>query len=301
MTSYSALQNWLHDDAPASPTQAALGRAWRMVQVFSANSMALSGFLVVLALIGLAIFAPVFAPQDPLAQDLSHRLTAPSAAHWLGTDLLGRDAWSRIAYGARVTLSTVAMVVVIIGPVGLLVGMIAGYVGGPVDMALMRVTDVFMAFPRLVLALAVAGALGAGQANAVAAIAATAWPAYARLARAETRIVRQADFIAAIRLKGASPLRILLGHIAPLCLSSVLVRLTLDMAGIILIAAGLGFLGLGTPPPTPEWGAMVAAGKDSLIDQWWVATIPGLAIFIASLSFNLLGDGLRDVFDPKMR
>ena len=163
----------------------------------------------------------------------------------------------------------------------------------------MRVTDVFLAFPRLVLALAFVAALGPGIENAIIAIAITSWPPYARLARAETLTIRDADFIAAIRLQGATSPRIIWGHVVPLCLSSVIVRVTLDMAGIILTAAGLGFLGLGAQPPQPEWGAMIASGRRFLIDFWWVATMPGIAIFIVSLGFNLLGDGLRDVLDPK--
>jgi peptide/nickel transport system permease protein len=164
---------------------------------------------------------------------------------------------------------------------------------------LMRITDIFLAFPRLVLALAFAAALGPGIENAVIAISLTAWPPYARIARAETVTIARSDFIAAVVMQGASTGRILFRHIVPLCMSSVIVRLTLDMAGIILTAAGLGFLGLGAQPPTAEWGAMVSAGREVILDQWWVATIPGLAIFIVSLGFNLLGDGLRDVFDPK--
>jgi peptide/nickel transport system permease protein len=163
----------------------------------------------------------------------------------------------------------------------------------------MRITDIFLAFPRLVLALAFAAALGPGIENAVIAISLTAWPPYARIARSETMAIARSEFIQAAVLQGASTWRILFRHIVPLCLSSVIVRLTLDMAGIILTAAGLGFLGLGAQPPTAEWGAMVSSGRDVILDQWWVATIPGLAIFIVSLGFNLLGDGLRDVFDPK--
>ncbi|MDJ0894475.1 MAG: ABC transporter permease, partial [Alphaproteobacteria bacterium] len=180
-----------------------------------------------------------------------------------------------------------------------IVGTIAGYFGKWIDVVLMRLTDVFLAFPRLVLALAFVAALGPGIENAVLAIAITSWPPYARIARAETLTIRNSDYIAAIRLQGASGPRIIAGHIVPLCLSSVIVRITLDMAGIILTAAGLGFLGLGAQPPTPEWGAMISAGRKFLLDQWWVATVPGLAIFVVSLGFNLLGDGLRDVLDPR--
>jgi peptide/nickel transport system permease protein len=176
---------------------------------------------------------------------------------------------------------------------------VAGYMGGWIDAVLMRITDIFLAFPRLILALAFVAALGPGIENAVIAIALTAWPPYARIARAETLTIRNSDFIAAVRLQGASSARIIFRHVAPLCISSVIVRVTLDMAGIILIAAGLGFLGLGAQPPLPEWGAMIATGRNYIIDQWWVAAMPGLAIFVVSLGFNLLGDGLRDVLDPK--
>jgi peptide/nickel transport system permease protein len=165
----------------------------------------------------------------------------------------------------------------------------------------MRVTDVFLAFPRLVLALAFVAALKPGITSAIIAIALTAWPPYARLARADTLTVRGTDYIAAVRLTGASTARIVLRHVVPLCLTSVIVRVTLDMSGIILTAAGLGFLGMGAQPPRPEWGTMIAASRAFILDQWWVPTIPGVAIFAASLGFNLLGDGLRDVLDPKQR
>ena len=184
-------------------------------------------------------------------------------------------------------------------PVGLAVGTVAGYAGGFVDGALMRVTDVFLAFPRLILALAFVSAIGPGLINAIVAIACTAWPPYARIARAETLTIKNSEFIAAARLQGASPLRIIWSHVVPLCTSSLVVRVTLDMAGIILTAAGLGFLGLGAQPPLPEWGAMISSGRKFVLDQWWVATMPGIAIFVVSLGFNLLGDGLRDVLDPK--
>jgi peptide/nickel transport system permease protein len=193
----------------------------------------------------------------------------------------------------------VALVAVLAAPIGLLVGTAAGYAGGWLDAVLMRITDIFLAFPKLILALAFVAALGPGIENAVLAIAITAWPAYARIARAETLSLRGADFIAAVQLQGASGWRIVLRHLMPLCLPSLIVRVTLDMAGIILTAAGLGFLGLGAQPPSPEWGAMIAGGRAFVLDQWWVAAGPGLAIFIVSLAFNLLGDGLRDALDPK--
>ena len=293
------LATWLTTDAPASRRQAVLGNVYRGGMAILRNPTALAGLVIVALLLLAAIFAPWLAGQSPIAQNLASRLAPPAAAHWFGTDELGRDILSRTLYGARVTLTIVALVSVVVAPIGLAVGTVAGYLGGWVDAVLMRITDVFLAFPRLVLALAFAAALGPGIENAVIAISLTAWPPYARIARSETLAVARSDFIQAAVLQGASTWRILFRHIVPLCLSSVIVRLTLDMAGIILTAAGLGFLGLGAQPPTAEWGAMVSSGRDVILDQWWVATIPGLAIFIVSLGFNLLGDGLRDVFDPK--
>ena len=261
----------------------------------------MAGFVIVLFLIASALLAPWLAPYDPAAQELANRLSVPTAAHWLGTDELGRDVLSRLLFGAQVTLGMVLSVVIMVAPLGLAIGCIAGYYGGIVDAVLMRVTDVFLAFPRLILALAFVAAIRPGITSAVLAIALTTWPPYARLARAETLGVRNADFIAAVRLTGASSGRIVLRHIAPLCLGSLIVRVTLDMSAIILFAASLGFLGMGAQPPSPEWGTMIATARRFFLDQWWVPLVPGVAIFIASLAFNLLGDGLRDVLDPKQR
>ena len=294
------LTRWLLDEAPRSRKQAALGNFYRGLSAIIANPAALAGLIIIGLLLLLVIMAPLLDRGiSPLSQDLAGRLAPPSAEHWFGTDELGRDIYSRTLYGSRVTLSIVLLVSVIVAPIGLAVGTLAGYLGGWVDALLMRITDVFLAFPRLVLALAFAAALGPGIENAVIAISLTAWPPYARIARAETITIAKSDFIQAVILQGASTWRILFRHIVPLCMSSLIVRLTLDMAGIILTAAGLGFLGLGAQPPAAEWGAMVSAGRDVILDQWWVATIPGIAIFIVSLGFNLLGDGLRDVLDPK--
>jgi peptide/nickel transport system permease protein len=286
--------------APApTPAQALRARMRRAAHHLLTNPMTLAGALVVLLLMLVALAAPWVATHNPLLQDLNAALQEPSAAHWFGTDEYGRDVFSRLVYGARTTLYIVALVTVVVGPVGLAVGVAAGYFGGWVDTLIMRVTDIFISFPSLVLALAFVAALGPGLEHAVIAIALTAWPPIARLARAETRTLRKADFVAAVQLQGASSLRILLRHIAPLCLSSVVVRLTMNMAGIILTAAGLGFLGLGAQPPSPEWGAMISAGRRYMMECWWLVAMPGAAIMLVSLAFNLLGDGLRDAFDPR--
>jgi peptide/nickel transport system permease protein len=292
-------RDWLIAETPQSRTQARLSRWYANWLALKGNPLAISGLVIVSVLVLMAVFAPWLTGQSPYSQLLTERLQPPSAQHWFGTDELGRDIYSRIVYGSRITLLVVFLVSAIVLPIGLLVGTIAGYFGGLLDTILMRLTDIFLAFPRLVMALAFAAALGPGIENAVVAISITAWPPYARLARAETMTLRGRDFILAARMQGASAPRILWSHIMPLCLPSVVVRLTLDMAGIILIAAGLGFLGLGAQPPSPEWGLMVSSGRSYLLDQWWVATVPGLAIFIVSFGFNLMGDGLRDVFDPR--
>jgi len=297
-------RDWLLTDHPASRRQARLGQIYRTWLAFRANWLAMVGLGIVLALIVIALFADVIAPYDPvLGGDLrTARFLPPlDGDHLMGTDDLARDIFSRVVHGSRLTLMVVVLVAVIATPIGLLVGTTSGYFGGWTDTVLMRITDIFLAFPRLILALAFVAALGPGIENAIIAIAITSWPPYARLARAETLTIRDSDYISAARLQGASSLRILWGHVTPLCLSSIIIRVTLDMAGIILTAAGLGFLGLGAQPPQPEWGAMIASGRRFLIDQWWVATMPGIAIFIVSLGFNLLGDGLRDVLDPKAR
>ena len=291
---------WLHDPTPKSRRQARLGQAWLGWLRFRRNTLAMIGLLIVLVLLAMAAFASSIATHDPIHQDLTARLLPPlTEGHLLGTDEFGRDIFSRIVFGARITLYIVALVAVTAPVFGLLIGTVAGYRGGWVDQVLMRITDIFLAFPKLILALALVAVLGPGVENAVLAIALTSWPPYARLARAETLTVRNSDYIAAIRLQGAGAVRIVSGHVMPMCLSSVVIRVTLDMAGVILTAAGLGFLGLGAQPPLPEWGMMISAGRKFLFEQWWVATMPGLAIFIVSLGFNLLGDGLRDVLDPR--
>ncbi|MBY5532669.1 ABC transporter permease [Rhizobium leguminosarum] len=294
-------REWLLSDRPQSRLQARLGRIYVAWRQFTANRLAVVGLLIIVALLFIAAFADVLATHNPVVGDLRNaRLLPPGTGEfWLGSDDQGRDIYSRLIYGSRLTLLVVVLVAVISAPVGLIVGTVSGYAGGWVDATLMRITDIFLAFPKLVLALAFVAALGPGIQNAIIAIAITSWPPYARIARAETLTVRRSDYISAVKLMGASPLRIIVRHVMPLCISSLIVRVTLDMAGIILTAAGLGFLGLGAQPPLPEWGAMIASGRRFILDQWWVAAMPGIAILIVSLGFNLLGDGLRDALDPK--
>ncbi len=301
MSTQATLRDWLLTETPSSRRQAAWGRRYRLWRDFRRNPLAFGGLVTVVLLIAVCLAAPLLATHDPGQQALTNRLAAPSAEHWLGTDELGRDVFSRLLYGGRVTLGMVVAVVLLVAPLGLAVGCIAGYFGGLADRVLMRVTDVFLAFPRLILALAFVAAIKPGITSAIAAIALTAWPPYARLARAETMTVRNTDYIAAVRLTGASPWRIILRHIAPMCTQSLIVRVTLDMSSIILTAASLGFLGMGAQPPSPEWGTMIATARRFILTEWWVPLVPAIAIFVASLAFNLLGDGLRDVLDPKQR
>ncbi|HEY2254667.1 MAG TPA: ABC transporter permease, partial [Variovorax sp.] len=290
---------WLLAESPASAWQARCGRYYRMWLRMLQSPAMLFGLAVLALMATGALFAPWLAPMDPNAQDIGRRLMAPGAGHWLGTDQLGRDLLSRVIYGTRPTLLIVTLVAVMSAPLGLAIGICAGYFGGWVNALLMRITDVFMAFPRLVLALALVAALGPGIVNAVIAISITAWPPYARIARTETLGTRASDFLKAARVQGLPTSRILLGQLLPICLPSTVVRIALDMAGIILAAAGLGFLGLGAQPPMSEWGAMISAGRQFIFDQWWVAAVPGVAILLGSLAFNLVGDGLRDVLDPR--
>ncbi len=280
---------------PNSP----LRRLLAVIRELLGNPSSGFGLIVISILLLTALVAPLLAPYDPNVVNLNNVLQPPNATHWFGTDELGRDIMSRIIYGTRISLTIITIVSVIVGPVGLLVGTTAGYFGGWYDTVMMRVTDIFLSFPSLILSLAFVAALGAGLENAIIAIGLTAWPPIARLARAETLTFRNADYISASRMQGASSLRIIVKSIVPMCMPSVLVRITLSMATVILTAAGLGFLGLGAQPPLPEWGAMIATGRRYMLDNWWLVAFPGGAILLVSLAFNLLGDGLRDALDPK--
>jgi peptide/nickel transport system permease protein len=272
------------------------GRAPILASPFNLIALA-----VIVAFALAAIFATLLAPYDPLAQALSSRLEPPSPAHWLGTDQLGRDLASRIVYGARISLVVGLVVVLSAGMFGTLIGFIAGYVGGLVDEGLMRLTEVFLAFPPLILAMAIAGALGPSLTNAIIAIAAVTWAVYARIARGQVLSLRRREFVEAARSIGASRLRILVRHIAPNAVAPLLIQASFDMGAVIIAAAGLSFIGFGAQPPTPEWGVMISEGRNFISTHPWLPLFPGLAILLAVGAFNLLGDGLRDLLDPRLR
>lgn len=275
--------------------------AREIIHMVKKSPLTLAGLSIVLALVFIAIFAPYLAPYDPIAMSLGNRLAPPSTTHLLGTDQLGRDILSRMIHGTGVALKIMIIVLMIDLPLGVLLGIVAGYFGGWIDEVIMRIADIFMAFPRLILAMAIGAALGPSLVNTMIAIAITMWPTYARLARAETLSIKERAFIEAEKALGTSKIRILLSSILPLCSSTTIVRATLDMGNVIRIAAGMSFLGLGAQPPTPEWGLMVSTGRSFLINQWWVPTFPGFAILLAVFGFNLLGDGIRDISDPHLR
>jgi peptide/nickel transport system permease protein len=262
----------------------------------SVGAIALIGALALAAAL-----APLIAPADPLAQELGARLQPPSAEHWLGTDQLGRDIESRLLYGARISLVIGLVVVVVAGVFGTLVGIVAGYAGGWIDEALMRFTEVFLAFPPLILAMAIAGALGPSLTNAIFAIAAVTWAVYARLARGQLLSLRRREYVEAAQSIGASRARILLRHLLPNALGPLLVQASFDMGSAIISAAGLSFIGFGAQPPTPEWGVMISEGRNFISTEPWLSLFPGLAILLAVGSFNVLGDGLRDALDPRLR
>ena len=269
--------------------------------LWKSTPLAMIGTVVILIFLSIAIFAPLLTSYNPTAQNMNERLLSPSAQHIFGTDQYGRDVFCRVVYGARVEVWIIFIVSIISVMIGIVVGITAGYFGGAVDEILMRITDMFLAFPRLVLAMALTAALGPNLTNTMIAIALVDWTVYARLGRAEAMKVKSQPYIEAIRAIGANDFRIIVFHVLPMSISPVIVQLTLRMGTIILTAAGLGFLGLGAQPPTPEWGAIVSDGRSYLVDQWWITTFPGMAIAFVVLGFNLLGDGIRDILDPRLR
>ena len=288
---------------PAAPvaTRRVMSPNTLMARRFTKEKTAVFGLLVILLFALLAVFAPALAPFDPLAQDIPNGLAPPSPEHWMGTDKLGRDIFSRMLYGARISLGAGVGVVIMAGLVGISVGIIAGYRGGWPDEALMRVTDIFFAFPSLILAMAIAGALGPSLQNALIAVAVVTWPVYARLIRGQVLVLRDREFVVAARAVGASHSLILRRHLFPNTLSPLLVQASFEMGTVILAVAGLSFIGFGAQPPTPEWGVMISEGRNYITTHWWLTFFPAMAMLFAVAGFNLVGDGLRDVLDPRLK
>lgn len=278
------------------PSGSLSAMVWRR---FLSNRAAVVGGAFMGLFLLLAALAPWAAPYDPLEQDLYNRLSPPSMTHPFGTDDFGRDILSRVIYGTRISLRIGVAAVMIALVAGTVIGLVAGYYGGALDQVLMRLMDLLLAFPSILLAIGIVAILGPGLDNAMIAIGVVAIPQYSRLIRASTLTVREADYVQALRALGAKDLRILMTAVLPNCLAPLIVQSTLSLATAILDAAGLSFLGLGAQPPTPEWGAMLSGGRELILSAPWVLTYPGVAIFVTVLAFNLLGDGLRDAFDPK--
>ena len=265
------------------------------------NQLSLIGVILIGALLLLAVLGPLLAPYNPYHTDPINKLLVPSKTHIFGTDSLGRDILTRVLCGARISVTIALIVLMVSGTIGTLVGITAGYFGAGIDNILMRITDIFLAFPRLILAMVVAAALGRSLNNVVLAVAFTTWTIFARLARSQALAVKEADYVESARASGATNWRILFVHILPMCISPVIIQGTIAMGGIILTVAGLGFIGFGAQPPTPEWGVMVSDGRNYLPTAWWACVFPGFAIMFTVLGFNLLGDGIRDILDPRMR
>jgi peptide/nickel transport system permease protein len=283
--------------APALAAEALRRRRWLRVPAPWRRPLAAAGVAVVAAWVVIAVFAPLIGPDNPLAQNYAI-LAAPSGSHWFGTDELGRDVLSRVLSGSRVTLPLSVLLVILAMVIGAVIGAAAGFLGGWVDNVLMRLADLFFAFPGIILAMAVAAALGPQLRNAVIAVVAVSWPSYARLVRSLVLSARTAPYVTASRMLGASGWRVMLTDIRPNISGPVLVLAALDLGNAVLLLSGLSFLGLGAQPPTAEWGAMVAEGTQNFND-WWVGLFPGLAILTVVLAFNFIGDTLRDALDPR--
>ncbi|MBN9047541.1 MAG: ABC transporter permease subunit [Rhizobiales bacterium] len=266
---------------------------------FSRHPQMLVGLAIIVVMVFTMIFAPWIAPYTPSKLDLLNRLAPPSAAHWFGTDQIGRDIFSRVVYGSRISVTVGLGVVIVALPIGACIGAFSGLLGGAVDTAIMRVMDVLLSFPAFVMAIALASALGPSLTNAMLAIAILRIPFYVRLARGQALSLRERTYVKAAETFGSSRIRIVWRHIIPNAIAPVLVQATLDIGAAILTASALSFLGLGAKEPEAEWGAMVSTGRNFLLDQWWFPTFPGLAILVTAIGFNLLGDGLREMIDPK--
>jgi len=272
----------------------------KTLRYFRKSPLALTGLTIVLIWVLLSVFASYTAPYEPLKQDVRNRLQPPSADHLMGTDQLGRDILSRIIHGGRISLPIGLLVVTMSTLIGTVLGSLAGYMGGAIDTTLMRLTDMVMGFPAIILAMSIAAALGAGLEKSTLAVVVVWWPNYARIVRSLVISVRENEYVMAARSLGCRESRILLKTVLPNCIAPAIVMATTDLGNAILTFSGLSFLGLGAVPPTPEWGTMVASGI-LVFDQWWVSAFPGLAILSIVMGFNFLGDGLRDALDPRLR
>ena len=268
---------------------------------FRSNPLGAVGIFLLAIILLTALFAPQIATHDPTRPNSADRVQPPSRDHFFGTDSLGRDIFSRVVHGSRISLRTAGIVLAIALTVGIVVGVVAGFAGGLVDEAVMRITDVFLAFPALVLALSVNAALGPGLTSAIIAVAFTWWPSYARMIRGQVLSTKNNLYVEAARSIGVKNQRVVTHHILPNAIGPTTVQLTLDAGFVVLVIAGLSFVGLGAQPPTPEWGFMVNEGRSSILSMWWWPTFPGLAICMLVVGFNLVGDFLRDVLDPRMR
>lgn len=269
-------------------------------KLFKSNYLFTLGVIICLAWILAAVFAPLIAPYDPIANDLTARLQAPSAEHWFGTDSFGQDIFSRVIYGGRYSLLAGCLTVVIAGAIGTFYGAIAGYVGGRTDNIMMRISEMILSFPSLILAMIINAVMGSNLFNTMFALVIVAWPTYARLMRSVVLSIKENEYVTASKALGASKLRILIKEVIPNSISSVLIMATTDIGNQILMFSTLSFLGLGSAPPTPEWGMMVSEGVN-YFNKFWVAGFPGLAIFTMAVGANFIGDGLRDLLDPKLR
>ena len=286
--------------AAETATAARTSRRRQLASALRQPAIAVSVVIMVF-FVFVALFAPVLSPTDPLDPNVLQGLKPPSLEHPLGTDKLGREVLSRLLYGARISLFVGVAVVLIAGAVGTLLGVVAGYVGGWPDETLMRITDIFFAFPALILAMAIAGALGPSLQNALIAISAVTWPVYARLLRGQVLALKEREFILAARTVGVPESRIVLRHLLPNMLAPLLVQASFDMGAAITAVAGLSFIGFGAQPPTPEWGVMISEGSKFFSTQPWLSFFPGLTILLTVTAFNLIGDGLRDALDPRLR
>ena len=282
-------------DAPRIVPPASKTRRW-----IRRYGLAAFGASIILIWVLIALFAPLISRYSPNIVDVAIRLQPPSALHWLGTDALGRDVYARLVYGSQISLFTGFVVVIVAAIVGTMLGGIAAYARGKIEELIMRITDLVFCFPPIILALAIAAALGIGATNTIIAMLVVWWPKFARLARSLIIVQRSQEYVEAAMVLGLSPARILVRHIIPNSVGPLIVLVTLDIGNAIITFAGLSFLGLGVIPPMPEWGSMVGEGRE-LIEQWWVAAFPGLAILTIVVGFNFLGDGIRDWLDPKSR